>query len=69
MAQVCPLNTSKLFIFFSFHHWVSDYKHGVDQASALKDMLEDQAHDPEMLWNYIEKRYNLGTGAFSHVEL
>lgn len=53
----------------NFHHWVSDFKHGVDQASALKDMLEDQAHDPEMLWTYIEKRYNQGTGAFSHEEL
>ena len=54
---------------FSFHHWISDYKSGVDQATALHDMLEDEAHDPEMLWNYIEKRYNEGTGAFSHEEL
>lgn len=61
IADISPQDT--------FRHWIDDYRHGLDQARALEDMLKDEAHDPEMLWSYIEKRYDVGQGAFSHEEL
>ena len=63
-----PLLQKQKTSLFRIHRWIEDYHQSGDQAIALKEMVEDQAENPDALWDYIEMRYSAGKGSL-HSEL